>query len=115
MGEGSGVNVCAAVGRIVSKVSEGSMAGRVLVGSGVPVVATAGVDVHAVRKTRAATMSFFMAGNYMTVNVAANAPRNDMRRYGVAPTKLNAYNASSYPGRTESALRQSSTAPLVFP
>ena len=35
--------------------------------------------------------------------------------YGVAPTKLNAYNASSYPGRTVSAVRQSSIAPAVSP
>ena len=43
-------------------------------------------------------------------------PRNDMSRiYGVAPTKLSAYSASSYPGRTDNALRQFSTAPLVSP
>lgn len=42
------------------------------------------------------------------------AARNDTG-YGVAPTKLSAYSASSYPGRTERAVRQSSIAPFVFP
>jgi hypothetical protein len=54
----------------------GITAAGVFVGSGVPVGSMTGIGVgaHAVRRRKAATMKFFIARNYMPLNVVARLP-----------------------------------------
>jgi hypothetical protein len=113
-GVGEGSAVCVTVGGIV-----GETTARVFVGSGIEVgsITGAGVGAQAVSRKKATTMRFFIEGNYMVflLHVIMRSTHPNEMYYGVAPTKLGAYNASSYPGRTERAVRQSSMAPFVFP
>jgi hypothetical protein len=107
-----------------SIVGVGIIAGEVFVGRAVEVDSIPGTSVAVQAARRKATMmSFFIEGNYMlhvvarrseattkqsplTITysspnflskqeIASPAARNDMNLYGVAPTKLSAYNASS--------------------
>jgi hypothetical protein len=69
VGEGSGVDVCSAVGIFVPMGDAGIATRGVSVGSGIPVGSTtgAGVAVQAVKRRKMPAMSFFMILDYMSL------------------------------------------------
>ena len=118
VGEASAVGIT--VGMIVSAVEVGIAVGGIVVGNGVDLDSVAGifVVVQAVRRNKETMMNFFMmaiicqcdrfalsgavgaveARQLIVLRLRCAPLRTKVFCYGVAPTKLSAYNASSYPG-----------------
>ena len=118
---GSSVIVAVTVGGIISSVAAGIMV-AVLAGRGVDVESTiiVGVALEQEDKKIIVKMNSF----FITLPQGADEPvltgeavSKDIRPnfHGVEPTKFNAYSASSYPGRTDNALRQALIAPFKSP